>query len=918
MNRPNRLQGAFLVCLAVSTLEAQDSDTSLTQTPAFTPSPDAKLQPLPPFSAHRLTGKRILSFPFRGLQNYLSILPGVVLQNGNLHFRGGRAGEVGYFVDGFSVTNPFFNSNGVEIIPEAIEELDVVTGAYGPEFGRSNAGLVRTRMKTGSDSLQFFFSGQTDNLVNTGSEFWKTTSFGYRNYVGTIGGPVVPGIKFFVAGEYEYFGNRQQMFLEPFRFEGLVTDGLGSRPAGTPLPGPVEFRRNFLDNNWSSAATLQGNTSIEFGDMSLRVVGSYSAEDWLDGGNWPVALQNIYRQKRNMHNETRSWFGGLTFSHSLSEDLSYEISVSVYDRFSRRYDPDFGDDWQLYSDSLANARKGYTGFYTRYSGPPSYSTIFTFQINDPNMPNNQYRKDRQSSWGLAGKINYRFSDSWLVHGGAEMQSWTMRRFNLSSSSSLMSFLYGPNGLQPRVFNSEYEKRVQAISYGSIDNYGYAYLGDQVEDGYDAPRQPRFRSVYLNNVFRDSGFELSIGGRYEVFDLRIPTPIPLDGRKYDYYVDYSTFYGIVSENKYTEQPSTGIFLPRLSLSYEVSPNLSAFASVGKYAQTTSLNSLLIGNVLLSSRLNPNTRVPYWFGGSLAGFMAKPELSTQYEFGVRHRLSDVLGVSFRAYYKSLSHQLQLGRVYDDNNKPAFVALLNNGEGISSGVEMALSMSSQRLSASLTYSLSDARGKSSTPTWNWFEVTDEQLPPIPQRLFPFEYDQTHRGSLLLDLHFGEDDGDILGGLGITAIASFNNGHRYTRFEELLYFGAASPWNVGVRQILDPRSAIPLETWNASPTPWTFNIDLGVRKQIQLGSINFEISVQALNVSNTKNILNVYPTTGTPTDDGWLGSRFAQNYIPIPLFEEFYRTINLQNRWAYTGATGNDIYGSPRQIRLGITVRM
>ncbi len=919
MNRSNRLRGALLVCLAVSTLEAQDNDTSLTQTPVFTPSPADSFQPRYVFSAHRLTGKKILSFPFRGLQNYLSILPAVVSQNGNLHFRGGRSGEVGYFIDGFPVTNPFFNSNGVEIIPEAIEEIDVTTGAYGPEFGRSNAGLVHTRMKTGSDSLQFFFSSQTDNLVNTGSEFWNATSFGYRDFVGTLSGPIIPGFEFLVAGEHEFFGNRQQMFLEPFRFENLVQDGLGSRPVGTPLPGPVEFKRNFLENNASSRTTLQGNSTIELGDLQVRLTGSYSKSEFPDGGNWPFALQNYFRQRRNMRNEERTSFGGITITHNLTDDISYNIGFSLYDRFGQRSDPDFGDDWMKYADSLENARKGYFGFNGRYFAPYSYSTIFQFSFQDPSAPNNTYSKNRQSSTTFFANFKANVTSAWQLDVGGMTEGWTIRDYRVNIINNLLSYLdTNGDGIPDRTFADEYERRVRVIQAGFVTNYGYDYLGNSVDEGLEAPRKPLFQSAYFSNTFTEEAATLSFGLRYERLktgSLVYSRTISPTGGVDDFVVNA---LGMISESNLKEQSPFSAFLPRLSFSCLLASEQLLYFAYGKYAQLPALNNLYVSNLTLSNLVNPTTRTPYNLGGSVVGFYAGPEKSTQYEVGGRTQLIPDLIFSARFYYKNLSDQLQLGKIYE-GDQPLFVAFLNNGEGTARGTEVSLEFQKEeRLFFGLYYSFSSSRGRTSFPRSNQKEVTDETLPPIPYTITPFDYDQTQRGSLLASLRFNADDGEILDGFECSSVATFNSGRRYTTIEPIKYFGSSSAWLIGVRSLLDVRGAIPMETNNASSTPWFLNVDLRIAKSIHLKPLELRFFVNILNLFNERNILNVNPQTGDARNDGWLQNPLSEPYKALPNYEQFYRAINFDNRWAFMSATGLDTYGPPRQIRFGMSVRM
>jgi hypothetical protein len=76
-----------------------------------------------------------------------------------------------------------------------------------------------------------------------------------------------------------------------------------------------------------------------------------------------------------------------------------------------------------------------------------------------------------------------------------------------------------------------------------------------------------------------------------------------------------------------------------------------------------------------------------------------------------------------------------------------------------------------------------------------------------------------------------------------------------------------------------------------------------------------------NTKQVINLYPNTGSASDDGWLTNPLAAQFNQIPNYEAFYKAINLDNRWSYLGTStargaylGGDIYGNPRQIRVGV----
>jgi hypothetical protein len=138
-----------------------------------------------------------------------------------------------------------------------------------------------------------------------------------------------------------------------------------------------------------------------------------------------------------------------------------------------------------------------------------------------------------------------------------------------------------------------------------------------------------------------------------------------------------------------------------------------------------------------------------------------------------------------------------------------------------------------------------------------------------------------------------------------------------EPLNLGQANAWNIGVWPLNDARSRNPVEPVNSSTTPWVFNIDMNISKMVYIAGVDFEVYANILNLLNTKQIIDVFPNTGTPYDDGWLKASAAQPYKAIPNYESFYRAINLDNRWGVMSYRG-DVYGTPRQIRVGVRMEL
>ncbi len=881
------------------------------------------------------TQENITNLPMRGLQNIVALEAGVVQKDGILYIRGGRNGEVAYFVDGANATNPFTNQQGVNVIQEAIEELQVQTGGYTADLGGANSGLVRTTTRTGGSAMKFTVDYQTDDFAKPGKQFLGTSAFGYRNAVVTLGGPLGSNdIRFFVAGQHNFNRSRQRIFLEPFKFENMVTDGLGSRPAGTPLPGPVEFQRNYLYNAWSESNQIQGNLLFNLESFKVKVAGSYEKSSSIGGGTWPGALQFIFNQKKNTLSDVERMLLNARLTHILTPSAFYEVSVWYQGLSNKRYDQDFKDasfeDLLKYPDSLANAALGYTGWTGRYSGPPTYSTIFAFNFADPSAPNNSYSKGKQTSFGASVDFTSQVNSRWELKLGGRLENWVIRSYGFGSIAGFLNYMdSNGDGVFDRTHADAYEERVRVMRAGAIGAVGYDYKGKETDDVLDGPGKPVFASAYAQNKFEYGDLIVNLGARYEYFNPKgksVPQTINPKTGLIDWDdPELNSALGVVNEQNLQETKPFNLLLPRISFSFPVTDRTVFYALYGKYAQMPALNQLYINNITLSDLVNPTTRTPYNLGGSPVGFLMKPERLTQYEMGLRQSLTDNFAVTITGFYKDTKDQLALRRIFNSANIPLFVAYTNEDFGTQKGLEVTLELRrTSRLQAKVNYTLSDARGTGSQSRSSQNAVTDELLARFPNFVTPLDFNQTHRGSATVDYRWDKGDGGaILEGMGVNFLLTFNSGHNYTKIAEPQNLGQSSPWQIGVRALADSRSRNPVEPINTSSTPWVFTVDMTWSKVFFMGGGSLELYARVLNLFNSKSVINVYPTTGTPDDDGWLKSPFAAAYKAIPLYEEFYRTINLQNRHHYLslgnggglgGQVGSDLYGSPREIRVGV----
>ena len=116
------------------------------------------------------------------VEDILSEQLGVSTQDNEIHIRGGRIDESMFIVDGFSVKDPLSGYSGnLFVNADAIEELEIVTGGYNPEYGQAMYGVVNIKLKEGKDRYEGAIKFSSDRLF---SENFNTDRFEFN-----LGGP---------------------------------------------------------------------------------------------------------------------------------------------------------------------------------------------------------------------------------------------------------------------------------------------------------------------------------------------------------------------------------------------------------------------------------------------------------------------------------------------------------------------------------------------------------------------------------------------------------------------------------------------------------------------------------------------------------------------------------------------------------
>ncbi len=109
---------------------------------------------------------------------------------------GSSGPENNYILDGVNTSDPAFGGSGANLPFEFVQEVEIKTGAYGAEYGKSTGGIFNVITKSGGNEFHgdVFGYGTTKGLVREVKNFPFTGSaangFSETDIGGDIGGPI--------------------------------------------------------------------------------------------------------------------------------------------------------------------------------------------------------------------------------------------------------------------------------------------------------------------------------------------------------------------------------------------------------------------------------------------------------------------------------------------------------------------------------------------------------------------------------------------------------------------------------------------------------------------------------------------------------------------------------------------------------
>ncbi|WP_376756619.1 TonB-dependent receptor [Archangium violaceum] len=153
----------------------------------------------------------------RSFESLAELAPGAQSDTYGVSINGTTSPENGYVVDGLSTNDPAFGVNASPLSVEFVQDVNIITGGYMPEYGRSTGGVLNAVTKSGSNEFHGsvygnltpgIFEGQRTPVVSNASVITGRNNLqAMGDFGATLGGPIIKDKLWFFAGVAPSFSN---------------------------------------------------------------------------------------------------------------------------------------------------------------------------------------------------------------------------------------------------------------------------------------------------------------------------------------------------------------------------------------------------------------------------------------------------------------------------------------------------------------------------------------------------------------------------------------------------------------------------------------------------------------------------------------------------------------------------------------
>jgi outer membrane receptor for ferrienterochelin and colicin len=266
-----------------------------------------------------ISSDEIVNMPVTNVQDVLMTKAGFTTDaDGNIHVRGGRAGEIAYMVDGMYVEDPLYGGYNATVNKDAIEEMMVVSGTFNAEYGDAMSSIVNIVTKDGGDS----FHGKIEYT----SAMLESSQWRVKNAFAGVTDTYNYTAKSIVNG----------MGFRPFSLDIPITGALSLALNG-PVPmipnltfsmtGRYKNEDSYLPHGYSLEREGFAKLTYKFSSLLKLSLSDQISRNQYQGYNhaWKYLPDH---QTHTVRDANRT---GLTLSHTINSRLFYTAQLSVFD-----------------------------------------------------------------------------------------------------------------------------------------------------------------------------------------------------------------------------------------------------------------------------------------------------------------------------------------------------------------------------------------------------------------------------------------------------------------------------------------------------------------------------------------------------------------------------------------------------------
>ncbi len=768
-------------------------------------------------SETKVSADEIQQMNMRNVQEVVALQPGVSLNPDGIQIRGGRVYETSYRVDGLNAQDPLAGTGGgVQVASNSIENVNVVTGGTGAEFGDAVSGIILTQIKEGGEKFGLYGSWQRDNLGFNDQTQWNTDIFDL-----SLGGPV-PGTKkklrYFLSGQAfmsdNYFGPTANQL-----YTSLIDDSETWAPRqANRWTNSFKVTYHFKPNSKFSFLN-QHSLSINQNTRSLQIVGNDAIVQ--PGFQYYYSLDlnraNTYAHQSNL--------SVLNYSQVFKERWRLEASLGRLfvnlraDANGRDFRPETVD--QVFDP--ASIVSNPIGLFN-----PDDSIVFV--LPGPGLSNN-------------GGIATLWHDHWV-------EEYTIKAKVKRISKSNINFLtFG------------FEQKFQEFQWIDVTR---PWVGAPIEinDSVSTPLisigsssdvwhvKPRDGALFIEDEIKYKGIIASFGlmmkywapGSFVDDAVEDPDAPIVDPVRESYLENTVEVFGLRWKAR---------LLPKMNVSFPVTENNVLYFNYGHSMRLAHPRFVYQG-------LDPEYQNSS-FLSNLGNPDINPEVSVSYEFGLKTQITRDLAFTVTAFYidrfdyivsRRIQIEDQTGRLVD---KTFFI---NQDYARIRGLQLTYGQRIARwfrANASFVYQI--ATGKSNTAAESDFQInTVGFVNATRENYLAWDRPVEFKASFI----FLGDEKSHLGPIGLNnwklfLAANFKSGLRYTPAVE-----------TGV----EPNGRVRYETDFTRPfeevgSNW-FWMDLKITKDIPIKTTRLSITFEVRNLLNNRMAQIINPVTGTAYEYG------------------------------------------------------